>query len=462
MKNALLLILLALANSLFSQRSTSDFVFTINGNSYTLFVDPSSMSIDIDWEDDGVFDTTFVNQTLTHQYAQSGNHTIRIRGFYSRMVPASINLQNAAKVVSVDQWGDAAWTNMASMFSGCQNITAWPLDTPNTSQVTDFGSMFYNCSNFNEPLNHWDISSATDLSYMFYGCSNFNQPLSSWDVSNVTDMSSLFQAASSFNQTLNSWDVSSVTSLSYTFAAATSFNQPLNNWDVSAVTDMTGTFRGAINFNQALNNWDVFGVTSMGNMFNNALSFNQPIDSWNTSTVTFMTWMFRDARSFNQALHHLDFSNFNQGSFYHFLDNTSMSVANYDSLIIHLWNTIPNRMDILGAAGLEYCASDSIRNLLIGSGWSFVGDSLNCLPVGIEDESSKVDFLLYPNPASEQLNISFSNFQNQVVRIFNQEGRLVRELEINASEMELDVSTWSNGIYFLQAGKKSRKFMVRH
>jgi hypothetical protein len=43
------------SDNMFAQRSTSDFVFTINGNSYTLFVNPNTVSIDIDWEDDGIY-----------------------------------------------------------------------------------------------------------------------------------------------------------------------------------------------------------------------------------------------------------------------------------------------------------------------------------------------------------------------------------------------------------------------
>ena len=46
---------------------------------------------------------------------------------------------------------------------------------------------------------------------MFELASNFNEPLNAWDVNRVTDMSSMFYAAESFNQELNAWDVSRVT-----------------------------------------------------------------------------------------------------------------------------------------------------------------------------------------------------------------------------------------------------------
>ena len=30
--------------------------------------------------------------------------------------------------------------------------------------------MFYNCENFNQPLDNWDVSSVTNMSEMFRGC----------------------------------------------------------------------------------------------------------------------------------------------------------------------------------------------------------------------------------------------------------------------------------------------------
>ena len=46
---------------------------------------------------------------------------------------------------------------------------------------------------------------------MFLGASNFNQPLNEWDVSNVTEMESMFFFAGSFNQDFSSWNISDET-----------------------------------------------------------------------------------------------------------------------------------------------------------------------------------------------------------------------------------------------------------
>jgi surface protein len=70
--------------------------------------------------------------------------------------------------------------------------------------------MFYNASAFNQPLNSWNTSNVTNMNSMFSFASVFNQPLNSWNTSNVTDMSFMFSNASEFNQDISTWVVSSV------------------------------------------------------------------------------------------------------------------------------------------------------------------------------------------------------------------------------------------------------------
>ena len=47
--------------------------------------------------------------------------------------------------------------------------------------------MFDEATNFNQPLDKWDVSKVTNMSVMFYGATSFNQPLDNWDVSKVTN-----------------------------------------------------------------------------------------------------------------------------------------------------------------------------------------------------------------------------------------------------------------------------------
>ena len=294
--------------------------------------------------------TTHVTDA-THTYAEAGNHTVSISGNFTQ-IRLTGDATNAAKLQSIDRWGNIAWTTMVGAFEGAVNMTYNAADAPDlsgvdsmifmfseahsfngnlsgwnvssvtgmssmferassfngslsgwdVSSVTDMSNMFRNAASFNQPLNDWNVSSVTDMNYMFYDADSFNGDLSGWDVSSVTSMISLFFGADSFNGSLSGWDVSSVTSMFATFHNADSFNQPLNDWNVSSVTGMGDMFRSADSFNQPLNDWNVSSVTGMEGMFRSADSFNQPLNDWNVSSVINMFEMFRDATSFNQPI----------------------------------------------------------------------------------------------------------------------------------------------------------------
>jgi len=90
-----------------------------------------------------------------------------------------------------------------------------------------------------------------------------------------------------------------------------------------------------------------------------------------------MAFMFLNANAFNQDISSWDFTglNFTTGLF-DFLNNTAMSVANYDALLISLNNqaaSMPSGMNF-GAAGLDYTrggAAEAARTNLINTyGWT--------------------------------------------------------------------------------------------
>ena len=142
-----------------------------------------------------------------------------------------------------------------------------PLNTWDTSNVTNMGYLFENDPAFNQPLNHWVTSHVTNMGAMFYGDTMFDQDISSWDTSNVTDMSYMFKNATNFNQSLNTWNVGNVTTTSGMFANASAFQQPLNLWNVSHVTDMSSMFKNDSLPNLDISSWNVSSVTTMANFF---------------------------------------------------------------------------------------------------------------------------------------------------------------------------------------------------
>ena len=88
----------------------------------------------------------------------------------------------------------------------------------------------------------------------------------------------MFKNATNFNQPLDSWNVAGVIGVNNIFDTAISFNQPLDNWNVTL--GMTGMFRNAINFNQPLKSWNLSYIDNISYMFKNAKSFNQDLSSW--------------------------------------------------------------------------------------------------------------------------------------------------------------------------------------
>ena len=230
----------------------------------------------VDWGDRS---TTTHTAGATHTYGTAGNYTVIISGDFKRIL-LNGNQDNAPQLLSIDQWGDIAWSSMANAFRGASNMTYKATDAPDLSGVTDMSGMFADATSFNGDISSWDVSSVEDMSGMFSGAASFDHPLDSWDVSAVTDMNNMFIGAASFDRPLDSWNVSKVTSMNSMFDGAASFDRPLDSWNVSKVTSMNSMFDGAASFDQPLGTWNVSSVTDMLFMLDNAALFRQNLGEW--------------------------------------------------------------------------------------------------------------------------------------------------------------------------------------
>jgi surface protein len=118
-------------------------------------------------------------------------------------------------------------------------------------------AMFAENTAFNQPLNSWNTSHVTDMSFMFCSANRFNQPLDNWDTSSVKDMSSMFMDAFAFNQDLSSWNTDSVTNIQNMFCGALSFcngteNHGFGSWKLPLISDPDQAehfLAGAVSFN---------------------------------------------------------------------------------------------------------------------------------------------------------------------------------------------------------------------
>ena len=224
--------------------------------------------------------------------------------------------------------------------------------------------MFHYAVNFNRYIGDWNVSSVTDMQSMFRGAKKFNQDIGHWNVSAVLDMNGMFSSAEKFNQNIGNWNVSAVLDMNGMFRQAYDFNQNIGNWNVANVTNMNAMFSSASSFNQDIGNWNVAQVTDMSWMFNFAENFNHDIGNWNVAQVTDMDYMFNYTNQFNQDIGDWNVSKLSSDIS---LNETNLSVSNYDSLLIG-WNknNLNSNID-LDAGDSIYCQGEAARDSLIAN-----------------------------------------------------------------------------------------------
>ncbi|MBK6265418.1 BspA family leucine-rich repeat surface protein [Marivirga sp. S37H4] len=301
----------------------------------------------VDWGD-GTVENGFTGNAI-HEYATAGTYTVSISGDFPRIYFA--NAGDKAKIMTIEQWGDIAWANMAHAFSGCNNLTYNATDQPDLSAVEYMSGMFKGALSFNGAIGDWDVSNVISMSQMFYYASSFNQDLSNWVVTNVQDMRYMFAEAENFNQDISNWNVINVTNMRNMFESS-GFNQNISSWDVGKVQVMTAMFYNNSAFNQDISGWNVGVVEQMEIMFKDATSFNQDLSTWNVTAATNMVQMFSSA---------------------------GLSMVNYDNTLAGWAAQTVQSGVTLGATGLEYCNGEAARNTLINTyGWTISGDSKAC------------------------------------------------------------------------------------
>lgn len=69
---------------------------------------------------------------------------------------------------------------------------------------------------------------------------------------------------------------------------------------------------------------------------------------------------------------------------------------------------------------------------------------------------------VYPNPARDVVKVSTVNGQRSTVKVYNYWGILVDEIELDAEEIELDVSDYNPGIYFFNINGKTVKVVIEN
>jgi surface protein len=227
----------------------------------------------IDWGDGNTDVITSYNQAeTTHTYASSGVYEITITSGMLRGWSFA-GSRDRNKLMEVYDW--SVWDfNVAGAFRGCNNLISSATSIP-TITGNALNNMFQQTTNFNGPLNGWDVSGVQNFQQMFLDASSFNQPLNNWVVSSATNMRGMFNGATAFDQNIGSWNVSNVTNIiefmssktPSTFST-TNLNAIYNGWSLLSVQpNLTITF-GTANYtatgaagrailDNAPNNWTI-------------------------------------------------------------------------------------------------------------------------------------------------------------------------------------------------------------
>ena len=83
-------------------------------------------------------------------------------------------------------------------------------------------------------------------------------------------------------------------------------------------------------------------------------------------------------------------------------------------------------------------------------------------PISIQEIIAKENgFNIYPNPAGEMVTIKFNVEEKQALSIYSILGNLVYQTELNNSSIQINISDWSKGIYFVKTKNKVKKFIVK-
>ena len=133
----------------------------------------------------------------------------------------------------------SAITDMSRLFSEIRDsgydINNIDISLWNVSNVENFGTMFFNCKDFNCDISEWNVSSMKRSSNMFYGCTNFNCDLSNWNISNLQVADNMFLDCENLNCDLSNWDTKNLRRADQMFQGCRNMTCDISNWNVNGL-----------------------------------------------------------------------------------------------------------------------------------------------------------------------------------------------------------------------------------
>ena len=87
-----------------------------------------------------------------------------------------------------------------------------------------------------------------------------------------------------------------------------------------------------------------------------------------------------------------------------------------------------------------------------------------CIPgVGINDNEQNAKFIIYPNPANNELQITNYELRDGIIEIYDVYGKKIssHHLIASSSHHKIDISSLSSGVYFLRLFNEQNSYMQR-
>lgn len=111
-------------------------------------------------------------------------------------------------LLTVEQFGDVAWTQMTQAFYRCTYLQFSPnVDIPDLSKVTNMEEMFWRCTTFNHDISGWDVSNVESMGGMFEHAEAFNQDLGKWKLKKCSYLGLQFcgMDVENYSKSLEGW-----------------------------------------------------------------------------------------------------------------------------------------------------------------------------------------------------------------------------------------------------------------
>ena len=194
-------------------------------------------------------------------------------------------------------------TDMGSMFANCSYLEVLDLSTFNTAKVTDMSSMFSSCESLTEIIlpATFTTDNVTNMYDMFWCCYSLkNINLSTFNTAQVTNMEGMFYYCENLTE-INfpaTFTAENVTTMKQMFGNCKKLTQiDLSMLNTARVTNMMYMFKGCTGFTELAfpATFSTESVTNMQEMFKGCSSLKVlDLTYFNTAQLNNIAWMFQN------------------------------------------------------------------------------------------------------------------------------------------------------------------------